>query len=206
MTKHPISMLRPAPYNPRTMSDKNADALRVSMVRFGDISGLTFNQKTGNMVSGHQRLERLVEMGAELIEDEAGMRVVSGGLVFPVRVVEWDEETEIAANIAANNPHIAGEFNERLQPLLGRVEDSFGPDVMHDLRLEPLRENVEEVGLPDIDDEEEPELSQMAFILNRSQKEIVERALQKSKSAMGSYDGNVNGFALAYICNRFNNG
>jgi hypothetical protein len=45
---------------------------------------------------------------------------------FPVRIVEWDEATERMANLAANNPEIAGEFTataiEQLQALEGEAD------------------------------------------------------------------------------------
>ena len=110
-TKPPaLDDLRPAAYNPRKIDAESLAGLGVSLREFGDISGLVWNSRTGNLVAGHQRLAALkAEYGDELAMDGEAV-VAPTGERFPVRVVDWDEKTEKAANVAANNPHIAGEF------------------------------------------------------------------------------------------------
>ncbi len=46
--------LRPAHYNPREITAEAAEGLRHSLVEFGDISGIVWNQRTGNLVCGHR--------------------------------------------------------------------------------------------------------------------------------------------------------
>lgn len=112
-----IADLKPAPYNPRKITGEALAGLTASLRAFGDLSGITLNRTSGNLVAGHQRLAALkAEHGAGLkLEgdpDADTLAIVTpGGARFKVRVVEMDETTERAANIAANNPHVAGEFD-----------------------------------------------------------------------------------------------
>lgn len=112
-----IEDLKPAPYNPRKISGEAMDGLAASLRAFGDLSGLTWNRASGNLVAGHQRLAVLKrEHGAGLKLDGDPAKdtlaiVTPTGERFKVRAVEMDETTERAANIAANNPHVAGEFD-----------------------------------------------------------------------------------------------
>lgn len=141
MGKHEIREfddLKPAPYNPRAISDDAADGLRASLEAFGDISGLTYNRQTGHMVAGHQRLEQLREMGGILVIDDDSACVIAGQHSFPVRVVDWPIEKEQAANLAANNPHIAGAFSSGLDDLLEDVRLGIGDGQFTDLRLDEL--------------------------------------------------------------------
>ena len=54
------SSIKVAPYNPRKFSKDARKALKKSIEEFSDISGITINQKTGNVVSGNHRWEELV--------------------------------------------------------------------------------------------------------------------------------------------------
>lgn len=74
-----ISDLRPASYNPRTIEDDAAAGLAQSLERFGDLSGIVWNQRTGHLVAGHQRVNQLRERGAQLV----GGVVVSAHGSFP---------------------------------------------------------------------------------------------------------------------------
>lgn len=138
-----IDSLKPAPYNPSNITPEARAALTESLKRFGDISGIVLNTRTGNLVAGHQRVDALRrEFGtAELRTDPDGHATIHAGAhVFPVRVVDWDEATERAANIAANNPHIAGTFDDaKLQAMLEELKDDpeFG-DMFDGLAFDQL--------------------------------------------------------------------
>ena len=52
--------IRPAAYNPRVTlkpGDKDYEALKNSLERFGVAEPLIVNETTGNLVAGHQRLK-----------------------------------------------------------------------------------------------------------------------------------------------------
>ena len=143
-----MDSLRPAPYNPRSISGEALAGLQKSLHLFGDISGLVWNQRTGHLVAGHQRLRALVEEhGAALTlegvqvdgQEQPAAVMLPTGEFFPVRVVDWDEPTERAANIAANATTIQGEFTPELGPLLEELRDTFPAfdDLMFDALVVP---------------------------------------------------------------------
>lgn len=122
---------RAADYNPRTITDRQLADLKAAMETFGDLSGLVVNRRTGNTVGGHQRDKHFA--GAEPVlehEYEApnAQGTVAVGFVewagerWAYREVDWDEDTEKAANIAANRH--GGEWNlPALAPLLESLPD-----------------------------------------------------------------------------------
>ncbi len=124
-----IKDLKPASYNPRTMKEKNKKGLRRSLKEFGDLSGITFNRQTGNLITGHHRLQELKnEFGEELklVQEGADWWLHAPGMdMFRVRVVEWTLEKEMAANVTANNLGIQGKFTDELQPLLWKIKESL---------------------------------------------------------------------------------
>lgn len=117
-----ISSLKAADYNPRKIEEENFTALTYSIKEFGDLSGITFNRTTGNLVTGHQRVRSLMEQyGTDLPIVKNGI-LLPDGSHFHVRFVDWDLQKEVAANIAANNPNLQGEFTVDLQKLLMNLE------------------------------------------------------------------------------------
>jgi hypothetical protein len=134
-TPDDIGDLVAAPYNPRAISETAAAGLAKSLADFGDLSGIVWNAKTGRLVCGHQRVEQLRKLGGVYHD---GAIIVGDGKRFQVRVVDWDEVTEKAANITANNKHLAGEYTSDLQGLLDEVKLAIGDDDFTDLRLDAL--------------------------------------------------------------------
>jgi len=119
-----IEDLKPAPYNPREITLDAAKGLSVSLAQFGDISGIVWNKQSGHLVAGHQRLEALKAHGATFEGGNTPCLMV-GSETYLVRIVDWDMQTEQAANVTANNPHIAGAFTDELQDVLGSLRDEF---------------------------------------------------------------------------------
>ncbi len=157
-----VKDLTPAPYNPRRISDQAGVALSFSMKEFGDLSEVVFNLKTRHLVSGHQRAERL-EPGAAIVNytesrddiGTVGMAYIKEGKnLWPIRFVEWDELKEKAANIAANNPEIAGEFTEGLTALLAEIQ-AGSPDVYDQALLYKIKRDLAEA----LEEETEENLS-----------------------------------------------
>lgn len=96
--KIPIEKLNPAKYNPRKdlkPGDPEYEKLKRSILEFGYVEPIVWNERTGNVVGGHQRLKVLRETG----ETE------------PVCVVVNEDETrEKALNLALNK--IEGTWDE----------------------------------------------------------------------------------------------
>lgn len=113
-----VSELREAEFNPRVMSEAQLQILKDNLANLGDLGGIVFNRRTGNLVGGHQRLKALKEIapgGDVVIEESFGEpngqgttargHILHQGEKFAYREVDWDEQTERIANIAANNVH-----------------------------------------------------------------------------------------------------
>ena len=139
-----ISDLTPAEYNSdiRQLSDVAKDGLEASMREFGDIAGITFNQRTKRLVTGHQRVARLKARYGDLSVID-GQITTPDGHIFPVRFVDWDDATERLANVTANNPEIAGVFTVKLPDFIGALPTT---PVNNALRLHEL---VQSIKLPD---------------------------------------------------------
>lgn len=138
-----LSDLAPAEDNPRRITDEAREGLAESLRRFGDLSGIVFNRRTGRLVAAHQRREVLLASGVEVerdiewsgphpgidgTEEFSGDLDLGTGLRFRVRLVDWPDAVERAANVAANDPRIAGEFTFGLREFLAPVradEDLF---------------------------------------------------------------------------------
>ncbi len=110
------------PKNPRTISKQDFDALKQSILKFGDLSGMIYNVRTERLAGGHQRREAFRAMSGDkqiIITQRFDTPTPQGtsaigyvqfnGEQYPYREVDWDEGTELAANIAANR--ISGEFD-----------------------------------------------------------------------------------------------
>ena len=109
----PIGDLKPAAYNPRKdlqPGDREYAALKASIGAFGFLELIVWNSRTGNVISGHQRLKVLREQGVTHV---------------PCVVVDFDEATEKAANVAMNK--VGGEFDfPKLADLLLELDtDNF---------------------------------------------------------------------------------
>ena len=86
----PVKDMKMAAYNPRKdlkPGDKEYEDLKLSMQTFGYVEQIVWNERTGNVVGGHQRLKVLKEAGVT----EVG-----------VSVVNLDKNSEKALNIALN--------------------------------------------------------------------------------------------------------
>lgn len=131
-----LADINPAPYNPRVElqpGDAQYEALKNSLGRFGLVEPLVVNRKTGNLISGHQRLNVLKAQGIEETE---------------VIVADLDEETEKAANIAMNK--IEGEWDyDKLDEIFEGMDreelkfTGFEPGEVASMYEEALEEEAE---------------------------------------------------------------
>ncbi|MCD8206450.1 MAG: ParB N-terminal domain-containing protein [Bacteroidales bacterium] len=105
-----IADIHPAAYNPRKTlqpGDKEWESLKDSLDRFGVAEPLIVNRRTGNLVSGHQRLNVLKTSGAEEVE---------------VVLVDLDPDQEKLCNVALNK--IDGDWDYmKLQALFEEIPD-----------------------------------------------------------------------------------
>jgi hypothetical protein len=128
-----LADLRPAAYNPRTITDESLAGLDASVGRFGMLEPIVWNERTGNIVGGHQRYRVLTEKG----EEEA-----------QVVVVDLSDDEEVALNIALNSPTMRGDFTKDVMGLLAQAEVQIG-SAFNDLNLNALHNYVKRLKLDD---------------------------------------------------------
>lgn len=138
--KH-IDDLKPAEYNPRIelqTDDEEYQSLKRSIEEFGLVDPIIYNEQTGNVVGGHQRLKVAKDLGYT---------------EFDVSVVSMSEEKEKALNIALNK--ISGKWDdEKLKELLSELDSNelmltgFNEDeidsLMNDINIDEFFEEQEE--------------------------------------------------------------
>jgi hypothetical protein len=153
--KFKLSDLKPAPYNPRQISDEALAGLSESLKKFGVLSPVVVNLNSGKpvIISGHQRVKALELQGAENVD---------------CIIVDFDPLTEKAANIALNAETISGDWVvDQLEPLLAELEEEL--EDFQDLNFDHLAEELD-IELPSIDvvnndtEDEIPEVEQNIVI------------------------------------------
>lgn len=134
-----VTDLLPAEYNPRKdlkPGDKEYEKLKRSIEQFGYVEPVIWNQTTGRVVGGHQRLKVLMDMGITEVD---------------CVIVKMDVEKEKALNIALNK--ISGEWdNDKLALLISDLQGTdfdvsltgFEPEELEDLFREDTKGGVKE--------------------------------------------------------------
>lgn len=133
--KIPINELLPADYNPRAdlrEEDEAYKSLEKSMDAFGYVAPIVWNQRTGNVIGGHQRLKILLAKGHEEVE---------------VSRVDLSEDDEKLLNLALNK--ITGRWDmDKLEEVLKEIEGSESDILLSGFSQEELDDL-----LVDVDDE-----------------------------------------------------
>ena len=97
------SRINPAPYNPRIIGEDAEKKLRKKIRSTGLLGTLLWNERTGNLISGHQRLKQIdfLEKYPKKQKD------------YEIRVtaLDVDEKTELEMNVFMNNPSAQGEWD-----------------------------------------------------------------------------------------------
>ena len=137
-----IGALREAEYNPRVSLQPGMagyERLKRSLDEFGLVQPIVWNERTGHVVGGHQRLTILRDQGVESVE---------------VVVVSLNESREKALNVTLNNSRVGGDWDA--EKLLGVMEElhelpdfdetltGFDADDVRDLLLIPEPELLPE--------------------------------------------------------------
>ncbi len=95
--KVPVKDLKPAKYNPRKdlqPGDPEFEKLKRSVEEFGYVEPILWNQRTGVVVGGHQRLKVLQNLGYTEVD---------------CVILDLDEQKEKALNVTLNK--ISGDFS-----------------------------------------------------------------------------------------------
>lgn len=130
-----VSLLKPAPYNPRLTlkpGDSAWKKLERSLKEFDVVQPIVWNERTGHIVSGHQRLAVLMHRGTTEVD---------------CVVVDLPLEKEKALNVTLNNSAVASDWDpDRLLDLVSELQalpdfdatlTGFDEQQLNDLLLTP---------------------------------------------------------------------
>lgn len=139
----PVSAIRPARYNPRkdlTPEDDQYQRIARSLDEFGLVEPLVWNEVTGNLVGGHQRLKVLLARGVTEV---------------PCAVVRIaDEAREQALNLALNK--VSGAWDlPKLKDLLEELDTGAFDLEITGFSLEEVERLMTHVHVPPADQEQE---------------------------------------------------
>lgn len=170
--------LKVADYNPRKdlqPEDAEYQKLRRSMDEFGYVEPIIWNERTGNVVGGHQRLKILLEKGVEDIE---------------CVVVNLDEKDEKILNVLLNK--VKGRWDiGKLADLLQELDEAGAMELtgFEDWELQSLLmqydhiKDLMEEDFSDYSAEKERSTFVMTFSLPAGARETVENYMQKTENA-----------------------
>lgn len=131
--------LIPADYNPRKdlkPGDPEYEKLKRSIEQFGYVEPVVWNETTGRIVSGHQRVKVLVDLGIAELD---------------CVVVKMDEDGEKALNVAMNK--VSGSWdNDKLALLISDLQAAdfdvsltgFDPAELDDLFKDTIKDGIQE--------------------------------------------------------------
>lgn len=121
----PLSELRKHPRNPKS---HDIGELQAAYSRFGYVSPIIIDEKSGRMVAGHGRVDSLMERKERGAEPPKRVKVKNGEWLVPVvRGVDFETEKEAEAYLLADNRigEIGGWIEEDLRELLKEHENAL---------------------------------------------------------------------------------
>lgn len=173
-----VTELKAAVYNPRKdlqPEDAEYKKLKRSIEEFGYVEPIIWNERTGNVVGGHQRLKVLLEKGQEDIE---------------CVVVDLEDKDEKILNVLLNK--VKGRWDiGKLADLLQELDDAGEMEVtgFEDWELQSLLmqydhiKDLMEEDFSDYSAEKERETFVMTFSLPAGARKTVEEYLQNTENA-----------------------
>lgn len=162
--------IKNAPYNPRKIDGNAKLKLRKSIEEHGMQGTFVWNERTGNLVSGHQRLEQL-----DCLENRENYKVL-------VTIVDVDEKEEATINVLMNNPALMGDWDiDKLADMKIDYEIDFIDMGFDDLDVDFLFEGDERFSelfdTPEVEQEKE-KIQQV----RRSRGQAKERLSEENKA------------------------
>lgn len=111
------SQINFASYNPRRLSDTAKKKLKANLKRIGLAGGIVWNETTGNLVSGHQRLSIIDEI------EKYNPNTHENDYLIRVEVLQLSDKEEKEQNIFFNSTTAQGEFdNDLLAALIPEID------------------------------------------------------------------------------------
>lgn len=146
-----LSGLQADPENPREISDRSATGLQRSLSEFGDLSGIVFNVRTGELVAGHQRVTQLRHRHGD-VAIKRGKIETPDGHVFGVRFVDWPRSKQRAASLAANSQALSGTFTAAVDTWLDELKmetELYDGLLFNELRQQQTDDQFEAASIED---------------------------------------------------------
>lgn len=107
MMKVHRSQLKGAPYNPRVLGEAERRKLKAGIQKHGVVAPPTWNERSGNIVGGHQRLAQLDALAG------------TSDYTLDVARIDVDDVRERELNVILNNPTAQGNWDlQKLSELL----------------------------------------------------------------------------------------
>lgn len=140
------SLIKNAPYNPRKINEKQRHGLKQNLKKMGLMYPLVWNEATGNLVSGHQRLSIIDELNK------------TDDYILVMSVVNLSLKDEMQQNLFLNSTTYQGEFDLiKLNSLIKTEELDFklcGFDE-YDMSMINIDKDVFKSFQPKLQDEEQ---------------------------------------------------
>ncbi len=146
------SQITPADYNPRKITDEARKSLKKSIKENGIIGGMVWNKQTGNLVSGHQKLN---------IADEINKYEAGNDYEIKVELIDVDLKKEKELNIFFNSKAVQGEMDyKKLAQIFPDIDASLaGLDDVDLSMIEIELPNTENIEIPSFEPQEEKKIN-----------------------------------------------
>jgi hypothetical protein len=105
------SRLQGAPYNPRLIGEAQRRKLKAGLKRHGLVEPIVWNERTGNIVGGHQRISQIDSLAQ------------TNNYELTVARIDVDENREKELNLLLNNDNAMGDFNMEMLADLVKTPD-----------------------------------------------------------------------------------
>lgn len=163
------SEITPAEYNPRTITKEARALIKQSIRANGVIGGMVWNEQTGNLVSGHQKLSILDEL------QKYNPQTKENDYLLKVEIIQVSEKVEKELNVFFNSPSAQGEWDyDKLHDLIGDIDYKSAGLTEQDLQL---------IGFDiDIASQEEDNIAQELDSLHAPIREQRERSAEERKA------------------------
>ena len=124
------SQISLADYNPREITKENRKRLKNGLEKFGLVSTLVWNKRTGTLVSGHQRVS---------IMDEKNNYGNGNDYDITVSVVDLSPKEEAELNVQLNNAAMQGDFDiDKLNEMVKNLDIDINNLGFSDYELDVL--------------------------------------------------------------------
>ena len=186
--KKPLSELNRAAYNPRVdlqPGDEDYESIRYSLERYGLVQPIVWNERTGNVVSGHQRLTVLQNQGVQEVEvsvvnlDDIAEKQLN--VALNKTEGSWDNDKLTELLIELGEDAIRTGFTQEEIDVLQKEVSSYFDDEAADEHDEQLRQKDEDYFCLTLTFDEEDKKAVQSYIKEHGEEPIVRIILRKAK-------------------------